>query len=177
MKLNKRNVYKGNFDKKLLKGIVAFSIVGTMVFGFSNCGWSASVNGVISKNDVVSFEDIVNLYLIEIETAEGKEFLLAQYTDNIFGKALYDVEKREKIVNISDDKTFNEIFEERGELLTLEGMSKYFDSYSSIKSNYTYEEIMDVFEKTKEHYEDTREENVSKNIKKKNKHINYKSFY
>jgi len=38
LKLNKKNQYKGNFNKNILKGILSLGLVGTMLTSFAACG-------------------------------------------------------------------------------------------------------------------------------------------
>ena len=170
MKLNKLNLYQGSFKRNLLSGIAVVTLAGTIDFSFNNC---ASLNGVIDDKDTVTMEEVAHLFVVELEHDNDREYLLTQYTKNVFGASLYDVKTRKKVIDVTGKELLSEAFKDKGNLITFEGMSKYFDYYLTIKDEYSYDEVMQVFDTAIEHYEDTREENVSKNIKERNSQRSY----
>lgn len=170
MKLNKLNLYEGSFKKKIISGIAVVTLAGTIVFSFNNC---ASLNGVIDDKDPITMEEVAHLFIIELEHDNSREYMLTQYTKNVFGASLYDVKTRKKIIDVTGKELLSEALKDKGNLITFNGMSKYFDYYLTIKDEYSYDEVMKVFDTAIEHYEDTREENVSKNIWERNRQKGY----
>ena len=167
MKINKTYKYR-RYEGKLntkKKAVISIVIVGSTVitmniFGIFNYLEAKSVD-LVSLKDEIMYEDISSLDVIEVDNIDkgANDLYLVQVHLGISKIKYYDVETKEKLFEIDKKGVFSydTHYEElNGKILNIESFYKYIDAVDTLKSSYTNSEFMEIWEKTKEHYENMK---------------------
>ena len=163
MKINKTHKYKRYKGRLSTKKKVAISIVVagatviTMnVFGMFDYLEAKSVD-LVSLKEEIMYEDISSLNIIEIDNRDNIEndLYLVQVYPGISKVKYYDLETNEKLLEFNNNKiySYDEFYEEvNGKIVAFESFYKYINAVDTLKESYTNSEIMEIWEKAKEHY-------------------------
>ena len=163
-RIHKYKRYKGKFSTKkktAISIIVAGATVVTMnVFGVFDYLEAKSVD-LVSLKEEIMYEDISCLDVIEVDNIDkgGNDLYLVQVHSGISKIKYYDVETKEKLFEIDKKGIFSydTHYEElNGKIINMESFYKYINAVDTLKSSYTNSEFMEIWEKTKEHYENMK---------------------
>ena len=177
MKLVRNTKYKHHkgINNTVKKFAITLAVAGGIVITLNGLGifdyLEAKSVELVSLKEEIKYEELRNLDVIEVETIDDIEndLYLVQVYSGITKIKYYDVETKEKLFELDKDGIFSydTHYEElNGKIVCWESFYKYVNAVDTLKGSYTNSELMQIWDKTKEHYQNMKRVDTKKEKQK-----------
>ena len=179
LKINKHIRYRGDYlkRKKAIASIAVAGVIGITIHVFGIVDYiEAEFVNLVTLQDEIKYEEIRNVEVLEVDNldSDSNDLYLVQMHQGITKVKYYDLETNKKLIEFDNDGIFSydSIYKEvNGRIVNMESFYKYINAVDTLKENYTKSEFLEIWEKTKEHYENMKR--IDREEEKKKEYYKY----